>query len=532
MLGRAAVIDRPRTNARTLYGNNWARKRCPARPRAQRKKNEDSEDEHVASNESNGLNSVSNSEDELRASKRNQFGASSTKGFDPELDLPQRERESFKKAQNKLNTTSKNGNGGGSSSKKKRTTMSTTTTTTKTATINNAIVNQRAIKKKNNKKNNEPESDNDDDVFGAGEDVDDEEDEEEEEDNEVKSKVAIEANAKKESFQMKKKRLELLIEEKEWAVEDARDRSVRSSVKLQRMLDYVNAIEAYKELCSSRVPETVSDFLGNYVNVLCLPKNAKGYGDALMFLGIDFEDVDEDELELMHDDFLLETEHYLKMETRNDAERDDFDDDEEYDDEGDELLDSLLGASYITEMKLPLELHLAQDIDGNWRWLEDNFGRVLSRKPEGEYTFRVISFEDLQRAGLNVNCLREKLDPNELIDFSKCKSFDDARVAMKEATEALRNMEADGWVVDRSFSAAAASWGASADESDSVYDIRESGSGTHLCMMKQLRPLRTMSHVDGLHSEEDEKSETLHLEEAAGIKAHNAFDIKDENQSA
>jgi len=41
-----------------------------------------------------------------------------------------------------------------------------------------------------------------------------------------------------------------------------------------------------------------------------------------------------------------------------------------------------------------------------------------------------------------------------------------------------------------------------------------------------------MSHVDGLHSEEDEKSETLHFEEAAGIKAHNAFDIKDENQSA
>ena len=73
MLGRAAVIDRRLTNARTLYGNNWARKRCPARPRAQRKKNEDSEDEHVASNESNGLNSVSNSEDELRASKRNQF---------------------------------------------------------------------------------------------------------------------------------------------------------------------------------------------------------------------------------------------------------------------------------------------------------------------------------------------------------------------------------------------------------------------------------------------------------------------------
>ena len=373
-----------------------------------------------------------------------------------------------------------------------------------------------------------------------------EEEEVEDEDQAPKHETTV---LSKEQFQMQKKRLELLIEEKEWAVEEARDTSARSSVKLQRVLDYVNAVEAYKELCSSRVPDTVSDFLGNYVNVLCLPKHAKGYDEALSFLGIDFEDLDEDDLEITHEDFMRETEHYMRIEQRYDSERksakgsvedqdeyyDDDEDDEYYDDD-DELLDALLGgdANYIAEMKLPLELHLAQDIDGNWRWLEDDLGRVLRRKPEGDFIFRLMSFEDLMNEGLNVNCLREEVDPNELIDFSKCRSFEDARRAMKEATDALRNMEADGWVVEKSFSATATSWGASSsgDSTDSVFDIKEEGSGRHLCMTKELRPLRTMSHVDGLHPEEDEKSkrEVIRLEEAAGAMAKDAFDSFDDNE--
>ena len=371
-----------------------------------------------------------------------------------------------------------------------------------------------------------------------------EEDVEEDEDQAPKHETTI---LSKEQFEMQKKRLELLIEEKEWAVEEARDNAARSSVKLQRVLDYVNAVEAYKELCSSRVPDTVSDFLGNYVNVLCLPKHAKGYDEALSFLGIDFEDLDEDDLEITHEDFLRETEHYMRIEERYDSERKESggcfedegeyyeDDDEEYYEDDEDLLEALLGgdANYIAEMKLPLELHLAQDIDGNWRWLGDDLGRVLKRKPEGDFIFRLMSFEDLMNEGLNVNCLREEVDPNELIDFSKCRSFDDARRAMKEATEALRNMEADGWVVEKSFSATAASFGASSsgDSTDSVFDIREEGSGRHLCMTKELRPLRTMSHVDGLHPEEDEKCEReIHREEAAGAMARDAFDSFDDNE--
>ena len=51
-------------------------------------------------------------------------------------------------------------------------------------------------------------------------------------------------------------------------------------------------------------------------------------------------------------------------------------------------------------------------------------------------------------------------------------------------------------------------------------------------MTKELRPLRTMSHVDGLHPEEDEKSkrEVIRREEAAGAMAKDAFDSFDDNE--
>ena len=462
----------------------------------------------------------------------------------PEMDAPRRESgasssSSFARDQSKAPNDNQQ------HSKKKK---NPNATATRTATTKENVKISNASATKNGKKTTTAATNANANVTTKEEEeaLPKKEEEVEDEDQAPKHETTV---LSKEQFQMQKKRLELLIEEKEWAVEEARDTSARSSVKLQRVLDYVNAVEAYKELCSSRVPDTVSDFLGNYVNVLCLPKHAKGYDEALSFLGIDFEDLDEDDLEITHEDFMRETEHYMRIEQRYDSERksakgsiedqdeyyDDDEDDEYYDDD-DELLDALLGgdANYIAEMKLPLELHLAQDIDGNWRWLEDDLGRVLRRKPEGDFIFRLMSFEDLMNEGLNVNCLREEVDPNELIDFSKCRSFEDARRAMKEATDALRNMEADGWVVEKSFSATATSWGASSsgDSTDSVFDIKEEGSGRHLCMTKELRPLRTMSHVDGLHPEEDEKSkrEVIRREEAAGAMAKDAFDSFDDNE--
>jgi len=43
--------------------------------------------------------------------------------------------------------------------------------------------------------------------------------------------------------------------------------------------------------------------------------------------------------------------------------------------------------------------------------------------------------------------------------------------------------------------------------------------------------LRTMSHVDGLHPDEDDTSEwEIHREEAAGAMARDAFDSFDESE--
>ena len=527
------------------------------------KKYENNQEMSSASSSTNNGSSSSSSSKASSSSSNNTNGAKNE--LDPEMDLPRRnnnkdhaaasssssfarEQQPTKKKSNDTNNNKNNNNNNNATR---------TMTTKENATISNSSVPKRSAKKSGGAitattmataNNNNTTTNNNTKTKEEGEETcsskKEEEDVEEDEDQAPKHETTI---LSKEQFEMQKKRLELLIEEKEWAVEEARDNAARSSVKLQRVLDYVNAVEAYKELCSSRVPDTVSDFLGNYVNVLCLPKHAKGYDEALSFLGIDFEDLDEDDLEITHEDFLRETEHYMRIEERYDSERKESggsfedegeyyeDDEEEYYEDDEDLLEALLGgdANYIAEMKLPLELHLAQDIDGNWRWLEDDLGRVLKRKPEGDFIFRLMSFEDLMNEGLNVNCLREEVDPNELIDFSKCRSFDDARRAMKEATEALRNMEADGWVVEKSFSATAASFGASSsgDSTDSVFDIREESSGRHLCMTKELRPLRTMSHVDGLHPEEDEKCEReIHREEAAGAMARDAFDSFDDNE--
>ena len=50
------------------------------------------------------------------------------------------------------------------------------------------------------------------------------------------------------------------------------------------IVEYVNAVEAYKELCSSQVPNTVSDLLSRYVKVFVVHPTAKGYDEAFDFL--------------------------------------------------------------------------------------------------------------------------------------------------------------------------------------------------------------------------------------------------------
>ena len=52
------------------------------------------------------------------------------------------------------------------------------------------------------------------------------------------------------------------------------------------------------------------------------------------------------------------------------------------------------------------------------------------------------------QSGLNVNSLHEEVDPAELVDFSGCKSWDDAIRVGREVEAALEHMRADGCALD------------------------------------------------------------------------------------
>ena len=65
----------------------------------------------------------------------------------------------------------------------------------------------------------------------------------------IEQVVNADADAERmESFALKKKRMELIIEEKEWDLESP---TASADERYDRLLEYVNAVEAFKELCSS-----------------------------------------------------------------------------------------------------------------------------------------------------------------------------------------------------------------------------------------------------------------------------------------
>ena len=131
-------------------------------------------------------------------------------------------------------------------------------------------------------------------------------------------------------------------------------------------------------------------------------------------------------------------------------------------------------------------LHLAQDIEGNWRWLEDNLGRPMSLKPFGEFQVKLMSIEQMLKYGLNVNSLHEEVDPLELLDFTRCRTWQDTLQVSQDATAALAHMEEDGWKIDTR------SW---------------SNDSESLLVVKELVPLRTMSFVDGTFASERDASQ-------------------------
>ena len=254
---------------------------------------------------------------------------------------------------------------------------------------------------------------------------------------------------------------------------------LRGEDKMTSIVEYVNAVEAYKELCSSQVPDTVSDLLSRYVKVFVVHPTAKGYDEAFDFLCMSDEgDDDDDEAPARSRGFsrgggdaALDIDEVDKI-IRALAMDDDDSDDEDEDDLEDEAWRLLRGVA----KEGPAPMHCAQDVEGRWRWLEDDLGRPLERKPDCDFVVKLMSVEEMVQSGLNVNSLHEEVDPAELVDFSGCKSWDDAIRVGREVEAALEHMRADGWEVDTR------SWCNDADA---------------LMVVKELSPLRTMSYVEG-----------------------------------
>ena len=307
------------------------------------------------------------------------------------------------------------------------------------------------------------------------------------------------AEAKTEKFELDKKRLELIMEEKEWDLERT---GGDPTEKMERLTEYVSAVEAYKELCSTQVPNTVSDLLNQYVRVHAMNPGADGYDKAVEFLNLEFDDDERDPEEIeaikrMAKNFGRgmpgekggddDDEGFTPKEVDDiirllgemgELERDGGDDDEDADVDEEEMMRNFLGGF----LDNPGTLHLAQDVEGSWRWLEDDLGRPLASKPEGEYCIKTMSHEEMVQLGLNVNSLHEEVDPAELVDFSGCKSWDEAIRVGREVEAALDHMRADGWEVDTR------SW---------------CNEGEHLMVVKELTPLRTMSFVEGVKGKSD-----------------------------
>ena len=282
-----------------------------------------------------------------------------------------------------------------------------------------------------------------------------------------------------EKFALDKKRMELIIEEKEWDLAEME----HGEEKMDKIIEYVHAVEQYKKLCAAKVPDTVSDLLSQYVRVYCLAPGATGYEEALDFLCLgEGESEDEIDMNAYDDDRrvrncgvmdLSEVERVIRMLGGEEAAEDSDDDDDDDDDEtGGNSFKGFSGSPYKPDNKL----HIAQDVDGDWRWLEDDLGRALPARPNGDYSVRMMSVEEMVHLGLNVNSLHEEVDPAELVDFSSCKSWDDAIRVGREVESALEHMRADGWEVDTR------AWCSEAEP---------------LVVVKNLTPLRTMSHVDG-----------------------------------
>jgi len=182
---------------------------------------------------------------------------------------------------------------------------------------------------------------------------------------------------------LSKKRLELILEEKQWLLQEASDDDERED----RLIEVLQAARNYREFCESVVPDTVTKLLKSYIEVWTVREGESGFLDTCRLLGL-------------------------------------------------------------AEEEIPHRLHCAVDMNGRWRWLEDDDGRALDRKPMIATHRELMSLAHVEDKGLNGNVLRTSIDPRDCISFDGIQTWNGAMRVWDEMREELVRMREDGWEVD------------------------------------------------------------------------------------
>lgn len=141
-------------------------------------------------------------------------------------------------------------------------------------------------------------------------------------------------------------------------------------------------------------------------------------------------------------------------------------------DEGEPAFEAVADSLGCVAAGMP-RLHCAQDINYNWRWLEDPSGTALPERPSCLRRSGPMSFRMLADRGLNVIAVHRMVAPRFLVSFAEVVNWEQAAAAVASAAHALKGLQEDGWQVDN---------GAFCSDE------------TQLLLVKKLPPLRSMQH--------------------------------------
>jgi len=192
------------------------------------------------------------------------------------------------------------------------------------------------------------------------------------------------------AYELEKARLELIVTGREWALQDSMEGPHKKfdayEADFELLEDLEEARMELEEFCSSRPPRTVNDLLAQYVEVWVVEAHEEGFEGVARFLGLE-EEVEEGAID---------------------------------------------------------RLHCAQDVEGQWRWLECAWGRRSLARPKVARRRMVLSISELKDEGLHVNELSLSV---EIAEFSECEDWASVLGVLAECTSKLEELKADGWEV-------------------------------------------------------------------------------------